>query len=81
MPDGAGGGKSPEEKKKIPGWREIVGPFREEAYFWHQVWVSYGRPLNTETKLREANFLIHAYLVKSNQSENPSKSQLLVWMG
>ena len=47
-----GGGKSPvDEKKKIPGWREIVSPFREEAYFWHQVWVSYGRPLNTDIHL------------------------------
>ena len=52
LPMPVGGGKNPvDEKKKIPGWREIVSPFREEAYFWHQVWVSYGRPLNTDIHL------------------------------
>ena len=35
-------------KKIIPGWSDHVKPFREEAYFWHQLWVSYGKPLNTD---------------------------------
>ena len=40
--------KEPNIKKAVPGWKDVVRPFREEAYFWHQVWSSYGRPLNTE---------------------------------
>jgi hypothetical protein len=36
------------EKKDTPGWREVVKPFRDQAYFWHQVWQSCGRALNTE---------------------------------
>jgi hypothetical protein len=48
MPAG-GGSTSKKEKKHVPGWNEAVKPFREDAYFWHQVWVSYGRPLNTDT--------------------------------
>ena len=35
-------------RKKVPGWKEDVKPFRDMAYFWHQVWVSMGRPLNSE---------------------------------
>ena len=34
--------------KAIPGWREEVKPFRDQAYFWHQLWQSCGRPLNNE---------------------------------
>ena len=47
MPVG-GGSNQAGRMKKTPCWREAVSPFRDEAYFWHQVWVSYGRPLNTD---------------------------------
>ena len=41
--------KSGNKKQKvIPGWREEVKPFRDQAYSWHQIWLSAGRPLNTE---------------------------------
>ena len=28
----------------IPGWEEEVKPFKDDAVFWHSVWVSAGRP-------------------------------------
>ena len=28
----------------IPGWRETIQPLRDKSLFWHQVWVSAGRP-------------------------------------
>ena len=28
----------------IPGWKEEVVPFQEDARFWHSVWSSAGRP-------------------------------------
>ena len=31
-----------------PGWRTEVMPYRENAYFWHQLWKSCGRPINTQ---------------------------------
>ena len=31
----------------VPGWTEFVKPFRDDSLFWHSVWVSAGRPLNT----------------------------------
>ena len=32
----------------VPGWKSEVRPYRDTAFFWHQIWVSCGRPLNTE---------------------------------
>ena len=31
-------------EKSIPGWKEMVDPYREDAVFWHSVWQSAGRP-------------------------------------
>ena len=31
-------------EKSIPGWRENVEPYREDAIFWHSVWKSAGSP-------------------------------------
>ena len=36
------------KKQNVPGWREEVKPFKDQAYFWHQIWLSCGRPLNNE---------------------------------
>ena len=51
LPGSGGNGNSRSRSgnhKVVPGWNEYVKPFREEAYFWHQLWISYGRPLNTD---------------------------------
>ena len=32
------------QSSSIPGWREQVLPFQEDARFWHSVWRSAGRP-------------------------------------
>ena len=33
---------------RVPGWNEQVRPFRDDARFWHAIWVSCGKPLNTQ---------------------------------
>ena len=30
----------------IPGWKEIVQPYKDNAIFWHSIWESLGRPQN-----------------------------------
>ena len=40
--------QAPNIRKIVPGWKSEVKPFRDTAFFWHQVWVSAGKPLNTE---------------------------------
>ena len=33
--------------KHLPGWNQFIKPLREDMNFWHSVWVSAGRPINT----------------------------------
>ena len=33
-------------KNIIPKWDEEISPYKEDAYFWHSVWTSAGKPLN-----------------------------------
>ena len=33
-------------KRRIPDWKEDVAPVKDNAYFWHSVWVSAGKPMN-----------------------------------
>ena len=36
------------QKPKIPAWNDEIEPFRENAYFWHAIWLSAGKPLNNQ---------------------------------
>ena len=42
---------SSHKKKVIPGWNEIVKPFKDDAAFWYSIWVSLGRPQNNNLHL------------------------------
>ena len=35
-----------DKNKRIPGWNDEVKPFREQAMFWHSIWISAGKPLS-----------------------------------
>ena len=37
-------------EKAIPGWKEIVEPYKEDAKFWHGVWQSADRPRHGELR-------------------------------
>ena len=32
----------------IPGWSDYVQPFKDDSIFWKAIWVSSGRPVDTE---------------------------------
>ena len=38
------------EDKAIPGWRDMVEPYKQDAIFWHSVWQSADRPRHGELK-------------------------------
>ena len=40
--------KSAERKCQIPGWTDAVKPFKDNAFFWHQIWQSAGRPIYSQ---------------------------------
>ena len=73
-----------EEKKKLkkvtPGWSEAVKPFREEAYFWNQVWKSCGCPLNTELhlKMKRTRNEYHYQFKKCQKAEDKIKKSKLL---
>ena len=35
-------------KTRFSSWQEDVQPFKDTSMFWHSIWLSAGRPLNTE---------------------------------
>ena len=39
---------SKKTKTRFSSWQEDVQPFKDTAMFWHSIWLSAGRPLNTE---------------------------------
>ena len=54
------------KKQRIPDWKEDVAPFKDNAHFWHSVWVSAGKPLNTtlHTIMKKSRNRYHLILRK-----------------
>ena len=52
--------KSCKKRSVVPGWTEYVKPVREDMNFWRAIWVSLGRPQNTEVH-RIYRHLRHQY--------------------
>ena len=73
-----GGGT--EKRKVIPGFNDTVKPFKEKAYFWHQVWKSAGCPTNTElhTIMKRSRNQYHRELKKCQRSEMMIKKSKLL---
>ena len=61
----------PNIRKIVPGWKSEVKPFRDTAFFWHQVWVSAGKPLNTELHriMKKTRNTYHFHYRKCKKSE------------
>ena len=64
----------------VPGWKETVKPFRDNANFWHQVWVSFGKPLNTEVHktMKKTRNLYHYQFNKCKKAEEKIKRNKLL---
>ena len=63
---------NPSAKKPIPGWSHLVKPFRDKAHFWHQVWISAGKPLNTQLHnvMKKTRNVYHFQFRKCKKAEN-----------
>ena len=73
--------KTKEEKVKVmPGWNQSVKPLREVAYFWHQVWQSAGRPLNTglHQMMKKTRNIFHMQAKKCRKTEDKIKKNKLL---
>ena len=70
----------PKLRKIVPGWKSEVKPFRDTAYFWHQIWVSSGKPINTELHriMKKTRNTYHFHFRKCKKSEELiTKNKLL----
>ena len=72
--------KSNTSKVPIPGWSESVKHFKDEAYFWHKVWQSAGRPINTELHriMKRCRNVYHYQIRKCKKAENSIRRNKLL---
>ena len=68
------------KKRQVPGWNEEVQPFRDTALFWHSIWVSCGKPLNSEVHniMKRTRNVYHFQLRKCRRAENKIKRNKLL---
>jgi hypothetical protein len=73
-------GSSSKVRSITPGWKSDVKHFRDNAFFWHQVWESCGRPINTEVHRvmkRTRNVYHYQYRKCKNAEERIKRDKLL----
>ena len=57
--------KNKKSKNSRPGWSVEVAPYYESAHFWHQVWMSAGRPINTQLhQIMKRSRIVYHYHVR-----------------
>ena len=74
---------SSESKRKtnlLPGWKETVKPFRDTDYFWHQVWISCKKPLNTvvHSIMKRTKNIYHYQFNKCKRAEERIRKNKLL---
>ena len=68
------------QRKKTAGWIEYVEPYQDNAKFWHSVWISAGRPINTELHkiMKRTRNRFHYQVRKCRRVESYIKNQKIV---
>ena len=76
-------GCSKKGMKATPGFEVKVKPFKEDAYFWHAIWKSAGRPLNNQlhTIMKRTRNIYHREFKKCQKSEKLIKKSRLLDAG
>ena len=77
-PGGSAGNRS--AHKPVPGWNESVKPYRDTAYFWHQIWLSCGRPINNDVHriMKRTKNIYHYQFRKNKKAEDIVKKNKLL---
>ena len=67
-------------KKDIPRWNEDIEPYRQDALFWHAVWLSAGRPINSELHnvMKRTRNMYHLHIRKNKRVLDKMKSNRLL---
>ena len=67
-------------EKRVPGWKDLVEPFRDKALFWQAIWKSCGSP-NTGVVTavrRRTRALYHRAIKQCRQQEREIKNRKIV---
>ena len=64
----------------IAFWEQEVEPFKKNAQFWHSVWVSAGKPINTELHkiMKRTRNIYHLQIRKCKKAANTLKRNALL---
>ena len=73
-------GKCDKEKTGIPNWNDEIQPLNEKAMFWHAVWQSAGRPINTELHrvMKRTRNIYRLYIRKNRRMVDMFKKNALL---
>ncbi len=66
--------------KIVPGWSELVKPFCDDAKFWNAIWISSGKPINTELHriMKRSRNVYHYAIRKCKRAEEAIKKDRLL---
>lgn len=64
----------------LPGWNTLVKPSKNDAGFWHNIWISAGRPLNNNLhkNMKHTRNIYHYNLRKCKKSQDQIKRNKLL---
>ena len=48
LPSAGWSKKKNDQRPLIPGWKKDIQPLKDSAMFWNAIWISAGKPLNTQ---------------------------------
>ena len=68
------------EKPIRPGWTQEVKPFRDNAFFWHQIWQFCGRAINSEVHriMKRTRNIYHYQYRKCKRAEEQIRRDRLL---
>ena len=72
--------KKGNSSKSIPRWKEDIEPYQQDALFWHSIWVSAGKPLNTELHkiMKRTRNIYHVHIRKNKRMLDKIKKDRLL---
>ncbi len=76
--------REPSKRKKkenpIAFWQSEIEPFKKDAQFWHSLWISAGRPLNTELHkiMKRTRNIYHLHIRKCKKAADILKRNALL---
>ena len=60
---------SSQHKLNIPNWKNEIEPFKDDAIFWHTIWLSAGKPLNCQlhSVIKRTRNVYHLHIRKNKR--------------